>query len=228
MFTWICPVCGREVPPSYTECPTCAETNKTPAVSQAPVLKPDEPPPVPRAPYLRLSDEAASTPTPRRGMPTWLMSIVFALAFGGVVAGAYFGVQYLKKEPASESPPPAKTALEPATSVSATSGKTNPLLRQIEIGGIRLTQNKAGKTEARFLVINHSGAEISDLGGTVGLQARTSKKDEEPVGAFPFKIPVLGPYESKEASATVDTKLKVYELPDWQNLDLRVQVTSPQ
>lgn len=24
MFTWICPQCGREVPPAYTECPDCA------------------------------------------------------------------------------------------------------------------------------------------------------------------------------------------------------------
>jgi len=23
MFTWICPKCGREVPPSHTECPDC-------------------------------------------------------------------------------------------------------------------------------------------------------------------------------------------------------------
>jgi hypothetical protein len=227
MFTWICPVCGREVPPSYTECPTCAETNKTPAVSQTPVIKPDEPPPVPRAPYLRLQDQPAATPTPRGGMPTWLMSIVFALAFGGVVAGAYFGVQYLKKEPAPETPAPAAES-KPAAAAPAAPGKTNPILKHLEIGGVRLTQNSAGKTEVRFLVINHSGAEIADLAGTVGLQARTSKKDEEPVGAFAFKIPVLGPYESKESSAIVDTKLKVYELPDWQNLDLRVQVTSPQ
>src|SRR5689334_5275888 len=24
MFTWICPKCGREVPPSYDECPDCS------------------------------------------------------------------------------------------------------------------------------------------------------------------------------------------------------------
>src|SRR5690349_12271059 len=25
MFNWICPTCGREVPPSKTDCPDCAE-----------------------------------------------------------------------------------------------------------------------------------------------------------------------------------------------------------
>src|ERR1035441_5094568 len=24
MFTWICPQCGREVPPAYNECPDCS------------------------------------------------------------------------------------------------------------------------------------------------------------------------------------------------------------
>jgi len=61
----------------------------------------------------------------------------------------------------------------------------------------------------------------------VNLQARTSKKDEESVGSFSFKLPLLGPYESKEMSSVVDTKLKVYELPDWQNLQEQLQITSP-
>ncbi len=25
MFTWICPQCGREVPPAYNECPDCVK-----------------------------------------------------------------------------------------------------------------------------------------------------------------------------------------------------------
>ena len=100
------------------------------------------------------------------------------------------------------------------------------MLRQIEIAGLRLTQNKAKKTEVRFLVVNHSGAEIQDLSANIDLRARTSKADEEPVGTFSFKVPVLGPYESKEETAIVNTKLKVYELPDWQNLDERLQITS--
>ena len=159
-------------------------------------------------------------------MPTWLMSLVFALAFGGIVAIAYFGIQFFKKEPATAqtaSAPPVETKAAP----SSTPANANPLLKQIEIGGLRLTQTKDQKTEVRFLVVNHSGAEIPDLAATVDLQARTSKKDEEAVGSFAFKIPVLAPYESKEVTTLVSTKLKVYELPDWQNLDLRLQITSP-
>jgi hypothetical protein len=38
----------------------------------------------------------------------------------------------------------------------------------------------------------------------------------------------LGPYESKEMSGALSTKLRVYELPDWQNLTAEIQITSPQ
>ena len=46
------------------------------------------------------------------------------------------------------------------------------------------------------------------------------------VGNLSFKVPELGPYEAKEVTAIVNTKLKVYELPDWQNLDQQLQITS--
>ena len=98
MFTWICPQCGREVPPAYTDCPDCAAKGKTPpAQPPAPSPVPQPPPnlPPPQQPPYQ------PPPAARSGLPTWLMSIVFALAFGGVVLGAYFAVEYFKKEPSA-------------------------------------------------------------------------------------------------------------------------------
>ena len=248
MFTWICPQCGREVPPSYTECPDCAAKGKTPPVP------PSAPPPAPSAPPPQQRYQAAPLayqpqyhqpappayqappqqpqyyyppPPARAGLPTWLMSIVFTLAFGGIVLGAYYAVEYFKKEPSAAAHSGAVEMERPPAASTTGDTKGSPLRKQIEVVGLRLTQNNAKKSEIRFLVVNHSGAEIQDLAATANLQARTSKRDEEPVGSFAFKIPSLGPYESKEMSAIVNTKLKVYELPDWQNLDLRLQFTSP-
>jgi hypothetical protein len=79
----------------------------------------------------------------------------------------------------------------------------------------------------RFVVVNHSGAEISDLAANVNVWARTAKSEEEAVGTFSFKMASLGAYETKELSAPLNTKLRVYELPDWQNLGADVQITSP-
>src|SRR5260370_35553150 len=97
----------------------------------------------------------------------------------------------------------------PAASSTGAAAKNSPWSKQIEVVGFRLTQNKAKKTEVRFLVVNHSGAEVQDLAGTVSLQARTSKADEAPIGAFSFKAPTLGPYESKQIIGLANTKWKV-------------------
>ena len=160
-----------------------------------------------------------AAPPPRAGLPTWLMSILFALAFGAVVAGAYYIINS-KKDSAA-----AAADSAPAEAPAAAAPKNNPLWKQIEVVGVRLTQNKAKKTEARFVVINHSGGEVQDVSATVNLLARVSKKAEEPVGSFSFKLPSLGAYESKEMSAVVNTKLKVYELPDWQLLQSQLEIT---
>ena len=56
MFTWICPQCGREVPPSYSECPTCAENRQRaaqglPPVGVAPAAAPPQAPTPPQPAY---------------------------------------------------------------------------------------------------------------------------------------------------------------------------------
>ena len=40
MFTWICPKCNREVPPSLAECPDCANVALPPAVGSPPTTQP--------------------------------------------------------------------------------------------------------------------------------------------------------------------------------------------
>lgn len=284
MFTWICPQCGREVPPSYNECPDCAAKSKAAApapppgpppaeIQPAPPPAPVEPPPYHPAPppqppaqqyppsqqqypqppypppqqyppppygqqpyppqqqyppqyqqqYQAPPQPYYGAPPPRAGMPTWLMSILSALAFGAVVLGAYYFLGNSKKEPASASVENGPVLENPPTASGAL--KNNPVLKQVEVVGLRLTQNKAKKTEVRFLLVNHSAAEIPDVSGKVTLGARTRKSDEEQVGSFSFKAASLGPYESKEMTVPVNTKLKVYELPDWQNLQTQIEFT---
>jgi len=79
----------------------------------------------------------------------------------------------------------------------------------------------------KFLVTNHSDADLSGLAGNVTVWARTNKSEEEPVGTFSFTADVP-PEASKEVTALLTTKLKPYELPDWQNVTTDVQITAPQ
>jgi hypothetical protein len=145
------------------------------------------------------------------------MSILSALAFGAIVLGAYYFLGSSRKDTSAASSDGAPALENPSAAASAATAK-NPLFKQVEIVGLRLTQNKAGKTEVRFLVVNHSGGELQDFAAKVNLEARVGKKGDEPIGSFSFKAPSIGAYESKEMTALVNTKLKVYELPDWQNL----------
>jgi hypothetical protein len=233
MFTWICPQCGREVPPSYEACPDCAAREKAgvqpaQAAAQSPPLSPPGAPPAASAPPAYAPPAVApfpaaqyALPPPRAGLPTWLLAILFAFAFVGVGAGAYFAVQYFRGGTQA-----ASTPVE--TAAARTQVKPNPLQKYVEISGIRFVETPKHEAEARFVVVNHSGADIADLAGTVNIWGRTAKSEEEAAGSFAFKMESLKPYESKEAVAPLSTKLKPYELPDWQNLSAELQITSPQ
>jgi hypothetical protein len=103
---------------------------------------------------------------------------------------------------------------------------TNPLQKYVEIVGLRMiTEEK--KPVAKFVVVNHSGAEIDDLAANVTLRASTSRSDEDPVGSFTFKLPAIGPNDSKDMTAPLKTKLQMYELPDWQKTTADIEITSP-
>jgi hypothetical protein len=244
MFTWICPQCGREVPPAYNECPDCtgkgqAAPPQSPPQAAAP--QPVQPqqyarasvisaPPPPAQP-VQQAPPAAWMPAqqqPAQGitLPPWLLSIVFAILFLAVGAGAYFGIRYFSGSSQASTTAPATAENAPAG--AAAKGKANTLQKYVEVVGMRLLEDPKQKPQIRFVVVNHSGAEIADLAANVNLWARTAKSDEEAVGTFSFKLPSLGAYESKEMSGPLNTKLRVYELPDWQNLVAELQITSPE
>jgi hypothetical protein len=247
MFTWICPQCGREVPPAYNECPNCApqQAGQAAPPQQAVPPPPVQPqqafsqpvyaapamPPVQQAPQPPMQAPPPPwMPPPQqpRGVtvPPWLLSIGFAVLFLAVGAGAYFGIRYFSGSSEASTSTPAASGSAPAAA-SASKAKANTLQKYVEVVGMRLTEDAKKKPAVRFVVVNHSGAEIADLAANVNLWARTAKSDEETVGTFSFKVPSLGAYESKEMTGVLNTKLRVYELPDWQNLVADIQITSP-
>ena len=183
------------------------------------------PPAVPVQPAAPQPAQPYYMPPPARGgLPTWLLSILFALAFVGLGAGAYWAIRHFSGETRPSAAAPEIALESPSAKAPA---KPSPYQKYVEVTGVRLSQNTKRQVEARFLIVNHSEGEMADLAGTVEIRGRTSKDSEEPVGSFDFKLPSIGPNESKEMKAIVDTKLKAYELPDWQNIDARVRITSP-
>ena len=104
---------------------------------------------------------------------------------------------------------------------------SNPVAKYIELAGFRITEKSPGKLEVKFAVINHSDADIGNIAMTVNLRATTSKPGDPPLATFNARVEGLGPEDLKEVTAEVPTKLRVYELPDWQFLTSDFQITEP-
>lgn len=235
MFTWICPQCGREVPPAYTDCPDCSNKTAQPAeaVAAGAVAQPQpqsQPQPEyappqqqqyapPPAQFQVAAYQPPPAPARRGGLPTWLLTVVFAFAFLGLGAGIYWLVGAAKSAPTKPSANVESPAAKPGAPV-------NTLQKYIEITGVRFIENAKKKTEVKFVVVNHSPADISGLAGNVTVWGRTRTSEEDAAGTFTFSTN-LAPWESKELSVPLNSKLKIYELPDWQNVSTDVQITSP-
>jgi hypothetical protein len=280
MFSWICPRCGREVPPSETECPNCkgaeaaapAAAPPQPVYQTAPPQPTAYPPPPPGyppappqpvyqapppqpiyqapprqdAPYQATPQQPAYAPPPGyqpqpgyqaqppyappypvgphrgRHLPTWLLSVLFAVGFVVLVGGIYWLVG--RGGNGSTAASPSATVESPAAKPGA---KTSPVQKYIEVSGIRFTEDAKKRILVKFNLTNHSDADLNGLTGNVTIWGRTQKSEEDAVGTFSFTTDV-GPQATKDVSAPLTTKLKIYELPDWQNVTTDLQVTAPQ
>ena len=108
------------------------------------------------------------------------------------------------------------------------SNTANPVAKYIELVGFRINEKSPGHLAIQFGVVNHSEADIGDVKMTINLSTTAAKPGEPPLITFPAMVSKLGPSELKDISAEVPTKLRVYELPDWQFLKADFQITEPQ
>src|SRR5580700_4945381 len=104
----------------------------------------------------------------------------------------------------------------PVEPTSAMPTKKHPLAKYVELVGFRLLEAGGGKLKIRF------------VGVKVRLSTNSAKPDDPPIAEFEAKVPSLGPEEIQDVTATVATKLRVYELPDWQFIKAEFEITSPQ
>jgi hypothetical protein len=157
------------------------------------------------------------------------LAFVFAIVFLSMGALGFLAYRYFahRGEPLLAGPVnPIRTPQTPSA-VSATPS-ANVLNKYIEVTGIRLLEDRANKLEVEFVIVNHSSAPLIDVAGEVAIRPTTSKPDGEAVGSFAFRLPELRPYEAKDMRAPLKSKLRVYELPDWQFIRADVTITSPQ
>ena len=122
---------------------------------------------------------------------------------------------------------PAKATAAPPAHTTA-SNASNSLAKYIELVGFRINERNPGKLVVQFGVVNHSQADIGDVKLKVNVTTTAAKPGEQPLFSFPAQVTALGPSEMKNVTIDVPTKLRAYELPDWQFLIANFEITDPQ
>lgn len=278
MFAWICPKCGKEIPPQYDGCPEwCPEYTKQKAYlkgtdrpigeATSPVIKnlvqvegsqigvyspgSSSPPPVPEeegnggGPRIRPAAAAVSyeegvpdyVPGGTDGIvqPTALVAppsdvngakremnplVVTLLATVVFLALGYAGFKYYERSKGEPG------ALSGIVSTQAANGG-HPLNRALSVAGLRFVPGKDKKLEARFLIVNSTGAQTPKFSGMVHVRPKDAAADETPLLTFELKGVELGPYESREMQAPLQTALRPYELPDGNLVRADLTITEP-
>ena len=142
-----------------------------------------------------------------------------------IVIATLLSLAACSSPPATDTKQGKKTGpVEPSSAVPL---KRHPLSKYVELVGFRLSEAGGGKLKIKFVVVNHSEAEIADLGLHVIVTTTSAKPDDPPIAQFDAKVPDLGPEEIKDVEATSPTKLRIYELPDWQFMKAEFEITSP-
>jgi hypothetical protein len=162
----------------------------------------------------------------KRGVPGWLISLVLMVGIPIMGAGILFYFQPLGHSSAEAKPLPPETpvATPPPTSQPVSQTPSHPLAQFIEVTGFRIVVDYNKKSEIHYLVINHSGAEISDVTVFVTLRAANAKQGQPPLCRFSFRAPAVGPFESKEMTSPIEKLSKSISLPEWQDLKSEIQI----
>jgi len=111
---------------------------------------------------------------------------------------------------------------------AATVRSHHPLAKYVELAGFRLTETSAGKLSVKFAAINHSAADLGDVTVKVRIKTNQSAATDPPITEFEARILSFAPWETKDVTVAAETKLRIYELPDWQFLRAEFEITYPQ
>jgi hypothetical protein len=256
MFSWICPQCGSEVPPSYSDCPNCKPVAAAPP---SPVVMPPSPvaAPPPQAPRLGTAPPRATAPTPTAPP---------------VYAAPPPPPQPLQAAPVAVAPPSApevqyvyvqKPAL-PAwlvtigvfvglcaagyafytlvlnknggASASATSSTTAEEPPAAAAKGPRGRKDFTKYLEVAGIRILEENRKptirlmlVNHSAAELASLSGTislSTDGKTDIATIPFNVATLGGYEAKDISAPLKTNLRAYELPDWQFIKAQIKLTN--
>jgi hypothetical protein len=113
---------------------------------------------------------------------------------------------------------------EASSPSDAALGAFPTMSKYVEVTGVRVSADTK-TSEIRYVVVNHSAAELPPLLLTVKIRP---KRGSAAVCSFTATVQGLGPNESREMQTTVPRELHSYELPEWRDLRVEAHVTAKQ
>lgn len=189
-----------------------------PTIPMPPVPSPEAP--TSEAPAPPMSTYVLDDHPGKQAMPAWMGFLLAFLLFGGIVTALIWYTNSRRENGGATASTKAAKAKTPAGA--------HPASKYLELSGFRFVDSPKKKPQVQFVCINHGNVDIAELDLEVLLRVKNSKPEDEPIGSFKVKIPGVGPLSSKEILVKeLNTKLKFFDLPDWQFLDAVVTITSP-
>jgi hypothetical protein len=152
-------------------------------------------------------------------VPGWAVSFLVMLGLLVIGVAIVFWAMPVTHSNAETQPPAVDEA-----NVTAPQPAAHPLAQYIEVTGFRIVVDFNKKSEIHYLIVNHSGAELSDVTIYVTLRDASAKAGQPPLCRFSFRAPALGAFESKEMTSSIDKLSRSVTLPEWPDLRSEVQI----
>jgi hypothetical protein len=157
----------------------------------------------------------------KASLPAWTVSFLVALT---LFLGVGSLLQYLAANRDAKAAPPAAAPSDQSSSPVSTNEQ--PATKLVEVTGLRVASGPNHKPQLAFIVVNHSGNQLSGVGLQIAVRSANSTAGVAPLFRIATTIPALGPYQSREFRADLDPELHATELPDWQSLRADVRVNT--
>lgn len=128
--------------------------------------------------------------------------------------GVLFGAYKLLGNKSGSGTDSTTASEQPAAKIDS----SNPYAKYLEVTGVRIVEDEKQHAKAQFLVVNHSTADMPDLELQVTLGTTTAKAGDDPLAVVTIQTGPIPANGSKDVSSPLKTKLRAYEMPDWQFL----------
>jgi hypothetical protein len=163
-------------------------------------------------------------------MPAWLVTVLVALLFGGLLFLAYRYVLPAVNgaSDTGQAVASAQDVPNPLSAAPATALKPHPYAKYLELTGFRISEDAKKKAQITLLVVNHAVTALDGLEMRVELYTDKSGPNDPPISTFNVTADTIPGQGSREFTEKIQTNLRAYELPDWQFLRAKFEILKPQ